>query len=423
MKLAIVGRPNVGKSSLFNRICKKRVSIVTADEGVTRDRIYFETDFFGKKFEIIDTGGIVINSKENFLKEILFQANVAIEEADVIIMVVDGKVGLTLLDKDISKILIKSNKKIVLAINKIDDLEREYKVEEFYSLGIKSIIKISSLHGYGIEDLLEKAFEGIDEKDNQIDCSIKIAILGKPNVGKSTFLNYLLKEKRAIVSKTPGTTRDCVDSKIEINGNIYNFIDTAGIKRKNKEKDIIGKFSYIRTMEAVKRADICILMIDAIDGISNIDKKILSYIKENGRDIIYLINKCDLLSDKKKINQWIEDNKVQGFLASAKTGENIDKIFYFIEKIRKMQNTKIPTSELNRFMDLCIKRCHPTMIKGKRLKIYYLTQIGTAPLKFLLFVNNPFLFENSYKKYLINQFKKMFSLEGVSLFFNIKKRI
>lgn len=427
-KLAIVGRPNVGKSSLFNRICKKRIAIVDEAEGITRDRMYSQADFFGLPFQLIDTGGIHSSSHALYAKEIQEQAKIAIEEADTIVMVVDGKTGMTDLDEKVAQILLSTKKPLSLAVNKIDDRSNEHLIHNFYALGIKDIIGVSAIHGLHIAELLESAFKNFT-KNNEIECSppLKIAIVGKPNAGKSTLVNTLLNERRCIVSPEAGTTRDSIDIPFKWNEREYTLVDTAGIRRKHAEHEVVDKFAAIRTQKSIHNCDVCILMLDSREGITVQEKKIANEIEKAGKACILAFNKWDLVKGFRMEHCIREVKRTIPFLAhcpslfiSAKTNRNLDKLFESVLAVYAQTNRSISTAELNKFMELTMQKNHPPMITGKRLRIYYLTQVDTAPPHFLFFVNRPSLMTNSYKKYLYNQFRKTFSFLGAPLFFHVK---
>ncbi|NGX35135.1 MAG: GTPase Der [Candidatus Anoxychlamydiales bacterium] len=427
-KLAIVGRSNVGKSLLFNRICKKKISIVHEREGVTRDRIYKRAYFDEKPFIAIDTAGLEL-SNISLEDEINIQTEIAIEEADVLVMVVDAKVGVTNLDHTVAKNLLKTKKRVVLAINKVDTDKLKDKIFEFQKLGLKNIIDVSAAQNLNIEELLTLSFKDF-EFDENIDLdgenSIKIAIVGRTNVGKSTLLNSLLNEKRAVVSEQRSTTRDSIDSDIKIKDKIFTFIDTAGIRRKNKEKDVLEKFSHSQTLKSIERADICLLILDAEDFITFQDKKILKFIEQKSKGCIILVNKWDKIKDVRQEHFLKALNQKKSYfptiIISAIKKLNLEKIFPLIDKIQKNKSTTIQTATLNKFIERCIQRYHPPMIDGKRLKIYYLTQIKNNPPFFLFFVNYPNRFTDTYKKYLINNFRKNFDFEGSPIVFGIKKK-
>jgi GTPase len=430
-KLAIVGRPNVGKSALFNRICKQRIAIVDEAEGVTRDRLYSKGDIFGFHFEVIDTGGINPRSKALFNEEIKRQAEIAIEEADVIIQVVDAQVGATDLDKEVARILLRTNKPVCLAINKIDDPSQINLAHQFHSLGIKRQVPVSASQNWHIAELLETAFETTskepEEIEEQDDGAIKIAIVGRPNVGKSSLVNYLLDDERCIVSPIPGTTRDSVDNSFTYEDQAYTLIDTAGIRRKRAEHEVVDKFAAIRTQRAIERTDLCILMLDAQEGITAQDKKIANMIELAGKGCIILINKWDLVKGVRMEHYLKALEEDVPFLkhcpklfVSAKTGRNIDKLFDIVKEVHENSLLRIPTHQLNKFLTSAMQRNHPPMIMGKRLRIYYMAQVGIQPPKFILFVNYPNLMTDTYKKYLYNQFRETYHFTGMPILMFLK---
>ncbi|WP_068467282.1 ribosome biogenesis GTPase Der [Candidatus Protochlamydia phocaeensis] len=428
-KLAIVGRPNVGKSALFNRICKQKIAIVDEAEGVTRDRLYAESELFGFHFQVIDTGGINSRSKVLFNEEIKRQAEIAIEEADTIIQVVDAQIGITELDKEVSKILLKTNKPVCLAVNKIDNMQQLPLMHQFHSLGISRLIPVSASQGWQIAELLEAAFENVPhETEPEPDSSsIKVAIVGRPNVGKSSLVNYLLDEERCIVSPIPGTTRDSIDISFTQDGHLYTFIDTAGIRRKKAEHEVVDKFAAIRTERAIERADLCILILDVQEGMTAQDKKIANTIEEAGKGCIILLNKWDLVKGfrmehcLKSIEEEVPFLKhCPKIFTSAKTGRNVDKIFPLIQEVYHNSLKRITTHQLNKFIGSALQKNHPPMITGKRLRIYYMAQVDVQPPKFILFVNYPALMTETYKKYLYNQFRETYAFTGVPILMYLK---
>ncbi|KIC75419.1 GTPase Der [Neochlamydia sp. EPS4] len=428
-KLAIVGRPNVGKSALFNRICKKKIAIVDEAEGITRDRLYSQAEFFGRAFEVIDTGGMDYHSHADFNEHILRQAEVAIEEADTIVMVVDAHLGITKLDKEISKILLKTKKPVCLAVNKIDNGAQEYLLHEFHSLGIKKMISVSAAQGWHMAELLEEAFEDLEQDDLQAeeDLATKVAIVGRPNVGKSSLINFLLDEERCIVSPIPGTTRDSIDVSVTHQEDHFRLIDTAGIRRKHAEHEVVDKFAAIRTERAIERADICVLMLDAQQGMTVQDKKIANKIEESGKGCILVFNKWDLVKGFRMEHCLKDINDEVSFLShcpkifmSATTGRNVEKLFEEIKSVQEHSLKRIPTHQLNKFIESALQKNHPPMIGGKRLRIYYMAQVDVQPPKFILFVNYPNLMSESYKKYLYNQFRETYGFVGVPLELYVK---
>lgn len=428
-KVAIVGRPNVGKSLLFNRIAGKRIAIVDEAEGVTRDRLYTQVEIFGNHFELIDTGGIHTHSKVDFNEEIRRQAFIAIEEADSLIFVVDQTAGVTDLDLLVAKILRKTEKPVCLAVNKMDDATKEIS-PIFKSLGIEHMVAVSAQHGRGIGTLIETTLKPLSKEilvEQEVELPIPVALLGRPNVGKSSLINQILSEERQIVSPIAGTTRDAIDIPFTFNGQLFSFIDTAGIRRKAKEKEVVEKFSSIRTQDALERASVCLFMCDATQGITQQEKKILHNIEKSGKSCILLINKWDLVKET-RMEHYLKDLHTRNpFLAtcptlfiSAETGRNVEKVFPLIQACYEKSQGKIPTPQLNKFIEKSIQLNHPPMIGGKRLRIYYMTQVSTSPLMFVLFVNAPHLMESSFKRYLINRFKETFDLMGVPVRFILK---
>jgi GTPase len=434
VKLAIVGRPNVGKSALFNRICKEKIAIVDEAEGITRDRLYAEGELFGFSFEVIDTGGINPKSDVPFNEEIKRQAEIAIEEADTIVQVVDGQVGLTDLDKEVAKILLRTKKPVCVAVNKIDNYEQMPLLHQFYSLGIPQVVPVSAAQGWHIAELLEMAFkdsrEPKDVEEEEVSNAIKVAIVGRPNVGKSSLVNYLLDEERCIVSPIPGTTRDSVDVSFIHENKSYTLIDTAGVRRKRAEHEVVDKFAAIRTDRAIERADLCLLMLDAQEGMSAQDKKIANRIEEAGKGCVILLNKWDLVKGFRMEHclQGIEQEvpflkHCPKIFISAKLGRNVDKIFPQILEVYENAKKRITTHQLNKFIISALQRNHPPMLGGKRLRIYYMAQVDIEPPKFILFVNHPQLMTESYKKYLYNQFRETYGFIGVPILLFLKGKM
>lgn len=423
-KIAIVGRPNVGKSALFNAICRKRIAIVDEAEGITRDRLYCQSELFGRPFEAIDTGGIDPKSKAPFNEQVKRQAEIAIEEADSIIMVLDAQVGITPLDAQVARMLLQTKKPLCLAVNKIDHPSQEWQVHSFHELGIKNIVAVSATQSWHIAELLEKAFEGLEQKDEAEERAqgIKVAIIGRPNVGKSSLLNYLLDENRCIVSPIPGTTRDSIDIPFIHDDQMYTLIDTAGIRRKFAEKEVVDKFAAVRTSRAIERADLCLLMVDAQQGLTTQEKRIATEIEEAGKGCILLFNKWDLVKGFRMEHclKSIQDDvpflkHCPKIFMSALTGRNVDKIFEQIQEVYHGSQLRITTHQLNKFVGAAIQKTNPPMIGGKRLRIYYMAQVGIEPPTFVLFVNYPNLMTDTYKKYLYNQFREEYAFTGCPL--------
>ena len=422
--VAIIGKPNVGKSTFFNYLAGSRISIVQDTPGVTRDRIYAETNWRGRNFTLIDTGGIEPESEDIILSQMREQANLAINMADVIIFLTDAKQGVTSADKEIALMLKKSGKPIVLVCNKVDDFERDKdNIYEFYNLGIGDPNPISATNALGIGDVLDKIYESFPEKTEKEEEEniIKVAVIGKPNVGKSSLINNILGENRAIVSDIAGTTRDAIDSEFQNEKGKYVFIDTAGLRRKSKIKESIEKFSIMRTLLAIERADVCLMLIDALEGVTDQDAKIAGEAHEAGKGIIIVVNKWDeyeketgsLEAYKKEIyNKLSYLFYAPIIFISAKTGQRVHKLFDLINSVNEKNSIRVSTSTLNQVINEAIAIVQPPTDKGKRLKIFYGTQASTKPPTFVIFVNNKELFHFSYERYLVNQIRKEFALEG-----------
>ncbi|MES2122435.1 MAG: ribosome biogenesis GTPase Der [Chlamydiota bacterium] len=431
IKLALVGRPNVGKSALFNRICKKRIAIVDEAEGITRDRLYADADFFGQQFEVIDTGGINPNSGVPFQEEIRRQAEIAIEEADVIVMVVDVTIGVTLLDEYVARLLLRMGKPVVLAVNKVDDLAKLDQMYPFYSLGISKMVGVSATQSFQIAELLETCFTGIEfpTEEEAASSSIHIAIVGRPNVGKSTIVNYLLSENRCVVSPIAGTTRDSIDVDIEVEGTVMTLIDTAGIRRKKAEREVVDKFAAVRTERAIERADVCVLVVDAERGMTVQEKRIAHEIEVQGKGCILLFNKWDLVKGFRMEHCTKSFEIDVPFLThcpmlfvSGLSGRNLDQLFTKVKEVHEQQQRRVTTGQLNKFIEKAVQKCHPPMIDGKRLRIFYLAQVDIQPPRFVLFVNHADLMSETYKKYLINQFREAYGFLGAPVQFFLKGR-
>ena len=424
--VAIVGRPNVGKSTFFNYVVGQRISIVEDKPGVTRDRIYAEANWCGKNFTLIDTGGIEPKSNDTIIVNMLEQVNIAISMADVIIFMTDIKNGILETDKDIALMLKKSRKPIILVCNKSDNFGKKTEdISEFYALGIGEPLATSSTNALGIGDVLEavckKLPESAEENDEEIT---KVAIIGKPNVGKSSLINRILGENRVIVSNIAGTTRDAIDTYHENEYGKYTLIDTAGIRRHSKIKENIERYSIMRTLLAIERADVCLMMIDAIEGVTEQDTKIAGEAHDAGKGIIIVVNKWDEIEkDNNTFNKFKKEiyNKLAYLtyapiiFISAKTGQRVDKLFDMINNVAKMNALRVPTGVLNQVIDEAIAITQPPTDKGRRLKILYVTQASTKPPTFIVFVNNKDLFHFSYERYLVNHIRKEFGLEGTPI--------
>ena len=424
--VAIVGRPNVGKSTFFNYVVGQRISIVEDKPGVTRDRIYAEANWCGKNFTLIDTGGIEPKSNDTIIVNMLEQVNIAISMADVIIFMTDIKNGILETDKEIALMLKKSRKPIILVCNKSDNFGKKTEdISEFYALGIGEPLAISSTNALGIGDVLEavckKLPESAEENDEEIT---KVAIIGKPNVGKSSLINRILGENRVIVSNIAGTTRDAIDTYHENEYGKYTLIDTAGIRRHSKIKENIERYSIMRTLLAIERADVCLMMIDAKEGVTEQDTKIAGEAHDAGKGIIIVVNKWDEIEkDNNTFNKFKKEiyNKLAYLtyapiiFISAKTGQRVDKLFDMINNVAKMNALRVPTGVLNQVIDEAIAITQPPTDKGRRLKILYVTQASTKPPTFIVFVNNKDLFHFSYERYLVNHIRKEFGLEGTPI--------
>ena len=433
--VAIVGRPNVGKSMLFNKLTGHRTSIVEDTPGVTRDRIYGDCEWCGRQFSLVDTGGIEPGTENDMLKFMRRQAEIGIELADAIIMVVDVRSGVTAADQDVATMLRKSRKPVCLAVNKCDSIGQvNPDVYEFYSLGIGDLFETSAIHGHGTGDMLDWVLENIpeDEAEQDEDDVIKVAIVGKPNVGKSSLLNRILGEERVIVSNIAGTTRDAIDSYFENETGKYCLIDTAGMRRKSKVDDQIEKYSNMRTINAIERSDVCLILIDANDGVTEQDTKIAGLVHEAGKAAIIVVNKWDAVADKEtNTMRDMERDTREGLsymtyapimFLSALTGQRVDKLFPMIQEVYKQNTSRITTGALNTILADATARVQPPTDKGRRLKIYYMTQASTKPPHFVIFCNDARLFHFSYQRYLENQIREVFGLKGTPVRITIRQK-
>ena len=422
--VAIIGKPNVGKSTFFNYIVGSRISIVEDTPGVTRDRVYAETNWRGRNFTVVDTAGIEPESDDTLISQMREQAKIAIDIADVILFLTDVKQGVTAADQEIAIMLKKSKKPVVLVCNKADNMSRDRnEIYEFYNLGMGEPYPVSAANALGIGDVLDALYENFPEKsdDEDDDGRIKVAVIGKPNVGKSSLINKILGENRTIVSNIAGTTRDAIDTEYENEYGKYVLIDTAGIRRKSKVSESIEKFSIMRTLLAIERADVCLMMIDANEGVTDQDAKIAGEAHEAGKGIIIVVNKWD---EYEKETGTLEKYKKDIYaklsylsyapviFISAKTGQRVDKLFNMINNVAEQNAMRVSTATLNQVINEAIAIVQPPTDKGKRLKILYGTQVSTKPPTFVIFVNNKELFHFSYERYLVNQIRKEFGLEG-----------
>ena len=432
--VAIVGRPNVGKSMLFNRLVGQRLSIVEDTPGVTRDRLYAECEWCGRKFDVVDTGGIEPMTDSEILLFMREQAQIAINAADVIVLVTDIRTGVTAADKDVANMLLRSRKPVVLAVNKADSTGAEDPVlYEFYSLGLGDPIAVSAVHGHGTGDLLDECvryFPEAEEEDEEPDY-VKVAVIGKPNVGKSSLINRILGEKRLIVSNVAGTTRDAVDTLFENETGKFMFIDTAGIRRKSKVDERIEKFSVMRAQLAIERADVCLIMIDARDGVTEQDTKIAGLAHEAGKASIIVVNKWDLVDKEtgtmeKMRKDIMRDLSFMSYapivFISAMTGQRTDRLFELINFANDQSHMRITTGMLNNVLADAQARVQPPTDKGRRLKIYYMTQTGICPPNFVIFCNSRELFHFSYQRYIENQIRAVFGLEGTPIRIVIRQK-
>ena len=424
--LCIVGRPNVGKSTLFNRIIGKKIAITEDQPGVTRDRIYAEGEWLGNHFTVIDTGGLEPEKEDTIMSNIKKQAQVAIDTADVILLVVDGIEGLTSTDREIAAILRRSGNEVILATNKIDNPKNGSDIYEFYELGFGEPIIISSEQGLGIGDLLDEVVKHFPEElmDSDEDDLIKVTLIGKPNVGKSSLINNILGEERVIVTNIPGTTRDAIDSYFNYKENKYVFIDTAGLRRKRSIDENIERYSVIRTLTAVDRADICILVIDALEGVTEQDTKIAGYAHDNGKAMIIAINKWDLVEKENLTYREFEKNirETLGFMTyapivfiSALTGQRVPKLMDLLDVVNNNYNLRISTGVLNDIINQAVLMNQPPSEKGRRCKIYYGTQATVRPPTFIIFINDKELMHFSYERYLENQIRTHFGFSGTPI--------
>ncbi|MBQ3057694.1 MAG: ribosome biogenesis GTPase Der [Clostridia bacterium] len=432
--VAVVGRPNVGKSTLFNKIIGKRLSIVDDTPGVTRDRIYGDGEWLGRKMMFVDTGGIEPKTDDIILSSMRAQANLAIETAAVIIFVTDLKSGVTVADMDVAAMLQKSGKPIVLCVNKCDNIgDTPMEFYEFYNLGLGDPIAVSSVHGHGTGDLLDAVISHIapEEFEDEDDDIINVAVIGKPNAGKSSLINQIAGEERSIVSNVAGTTRDAIDLRVDVDGTKYNFIDTAGLRRKSKVEDKIEKYSVLRAKMAIERADVCVIMIDGVDGFTEQDSKVAGLAMEQGKACIIAVNKWDAVEKDGKTMDSYRKQLMKDFsfmpyapiiFISAKTGQRVERLFELIKYVNEQNTMRISTGKLNDILADATARVQPPSDKGKRLKIYYMTQASTKPPTFVCFCNNAELFHFSYQRYLENQIRSTFGLEGTPVRFVIRER-
>lgn len=432
--VAVVGRPNVGKSTLFNRLAGRRIAIVEDTPGVTRDRIYADVEWLNHSFVLIDTGGIEPYSKDLLVSQMRRQAELAIESADVIVFLTNVKEGVTAADREIAAMLQKSSKPVVLACNKVDQIgEPPMEFYEFYNLGLDEVYPVSSTHGLGLGELLDAVtahFDPAQLEDYEEEVT-RVAVIGKPNAGKSSLINRILGEDRHIVSHIPGTTRDAVDSPYVYEGKQYVFVDTAGMRKRKKVEEAVEHYSVIRSLTAIERSDVCLLLLDATEGVTEQDTKIAGYAHEKGRAVVIVVNKWDLVEkDGKTMNQY-RARVMEGLsfmtyapivFISAKTGQRVNKLFELIDYVSQQHAMRIATGMLNDVIGDATAQVQPPSDKGKRLKILYATQVGVKPPSFVFFVNNKELFHFSYQRYLENQIRSVFGLEGTPIRMMIREK-
>ncbi len=421
--IAVVGRPNVGKSTFFNKVAGRKISITEDRPGVTRDRLYADAEWRGKAFSIVDTGGIELKSDDIMWKQIKKQAEVAIETAVVILFFVDGKEGLTTSDYEVADMLRRSKKPVILVVNKIDEYSED-KVFEFYSLGLGEPFPISAEHGKGIGDVLDEAVSYFEKYQNEPDDSIKIAVVGKPNAGKSSLVNKILGFERSIVTEMAGTTRDAIDTRFSYEGRAYTIIDTAGIRKKAKVEDDIEYYSVMRAFDAVRRADVCLLVVDCTEGLTEQDTKIIGYVHEQGKPSVVVMNKWDLIEkDTSTINKFEnklkEDLKFMDYFRSvyisAKTGKRVERIMDEVDKVYANAHMRIQTGTLNDFISDTVRANEPPSYNGRRLRVYYCSQVSVAPPTFVLFVNSQDLLHFSYERFLENSIRGAFGFGGTPI--------
>ena len=432
--VAIVGRPNVGKSTLFNKLTGQRLAIVEDTPGVTRDRIFCDCEWCGHKFLLVDTGGIEPNIDDGLLAHMREQAQIAIDSADCIIMVGEIGAGVTAQDQDIAGMLMRSGKPVILAVNKCDKVgEPPMELYDFYSLGIGDIVPISSVHGHGTGDLLDTVCENLhfDDNDEEEEVRIPVAVIGRPNVGKSSLINHILGENRLIVANEAGTTRDAIDTMVENQYGKFIFTDTAGLRKRGKVESGVERYSVLRSLAAVERSRVCVIMIDATVGFTEQDSKVAGYAHDQGKACIIAVNKWDAVEkdsytmDKMR-KQLEEDFSFMSYapilFISAKTGQRLDKLFETIQYVDVQNGTRIPTGALNEMLARSTARVQPPSDKGKRLKIFYITQSSTRPPTFVAFVNQKALFHFSYQRYIENQLRSVFGLEGTPIVLSIRQK-
>ncbi len=428
--IALVGRPNVGKSTFFNKVAGRKIAITENRPGVTRDRLYADAEWRGRKFTMVDTGGIELKSEDSMWREIFKQADVAIDTADVILFFTDGREGLSASDYDVADVLRRSKKPVILVVNKIDEYSPD-KVFEFYALGLGEPYAVSAEHSSGIGDLLDKAIEYFPEGETEEEPSLKIAIVGKPNAGKSSLVNRLLGQERSIVTPMAGTTRDAIDTLFERNGKKYTIIDTAGIRKKRSVDDDVEYYSNMRAFDAVRRSDVCALVVDANEGLTEQDVKIIGYVHEQGKPSVIVMNKWDLVEkDTHTVNKFEEklqnDLKFMSYYKSlyisAKTGQRAEKLLALCDEVYAHATFRVPTGALNDLIGDAVRISEPPSYLGRRMKIYYSSQVGVCPPTFALFVNDEGLMHFSYERYLENVIRGAYDFSGTPIKIVVRER-
>ncbi|SEN27560.1 ribosome biogenesis GTPase Der [Lihuaxuella thermophila] len=431
--VAIVGRPNVGKSTIFNRLAGERIAIVEDKPGITRDRIYSRSEWNGRDFHVIDTGGLEFDEQDEILEHIRNQAELAIEEADVILFVTDGRDGVTPADEEVARLLHRSNKPVIMAVNKIDDVKHKEDMYEFYRLGFEHVIPVSSIHGTGTGDMLDALVEHFPDKDEAEydEDTIRVSLIGRPNVGKSSLVNAILGEERVIVSPVAGTTRDAIDTPFEYEGQEYVLIDTAGIRKRGKVYETVEKYSVLRALRAIERSDVCLIVIDGERGIAEQDKKIAGYAHEAGRAAVFVVNKWDAVEkDEKTMDRFkrqIRDHfqfmeYAPILFVSAKTKQRIHQILPMVSEVAEQHAMRISTSVLNQVLHDAMITTPPPSSRGRRFRVQYATQVSVKPPTIVLFVNDPELAHFSYLRYLENQLRNSFSFKGTPLKMLLRKK-
>ena len=431
--VSIVGRPNVGKSSLFNRMIRKKLAVVDSEAGITRDRNFSLCEWVGHHFYLVDTGGMVPGTDDQMEKLILEQATIAMEEADLIIYVVDCQTGITDVDTRIARQLLRTEKPLLLLANKADNDRLELDANAFYSLGIETVLPVSATSGRGIGDMLDEVVRRLPEVSDETseEGVIRVAVVGRPNVGKSSFVNFLLGENRHIVSNIPGTTRDSIDSPITIDGRRYILVDTAGLRRRSKVKESVEYYTTLRTVRAIQRCDIAIILLDANDGLNLQELKIIDEVSQANRGMVLAVNKWDIF-DKDENSAQIYARQIKeaaptyryipSIFISALTGQRVLKAMTLVDAVYEQYTRRIATSDLNDFLREAVEKQPPAAAKGKWIKLYYMTQVETAPPRFVIFCNYPKLIQEAYRRYLSNRLRERFGFEGIPIDFKLKSR-